>query len=85
MNISKLMSNYKKNNPDGHFSDKETLKFFGERLSEMKVLKDEVTIEDYAGNKHSCYCVSSYQRKHPLGARKAYHYFDTETFDIIYK
>lgn len=83
MNIYTLIEAYNRNNPNGHFFDRDTLKFFGERISEMRVFKDPVTVEDYSGKEHTCWCVSSYQRKHPIGARRAYHYFDTESFDCI--
>lgn len=83
MTVYELKRNYYKNNPDGHFFDRDTLRFFGERMSDMRVLKNTVIIKDYRGNDHECYCLSSYQRKHPCGPTRAYHYFDVKDFDNI--
>ena len=32
--------------PDSHFFDRDTLKFFGERFSEMRLLKSKGTVTD---------------------------------------
>lgn len=83
MTVGNLIYNYQRNNPDGHFFDEDTLRFFGERRSEMRVLKETTTITDWSGDKHECYVLSSLQRKNPFGPRRAYHYFDTATFDEV--
>lgn len=80
-----LKSAYEAKHPDGHYFDNDTLKYFGERLSEMRVLKDTIEITDECGNKHTCYVLSKFSRKYPTGARRTYDYFDVDTFDIIYK
>lgn len=84
MEVYELRDRYLESNPDGHFFDKETLKFFGERWSDMKVSKDLVDIKDYRGNVHTCYELVSKQRNAPGGTRTAYHYFDKDTFDLVY-
>lgn len=71
-----------------HFFDPDTLKFFGERESEMKVLKDIVIITDIMGEKHDCYCLSVVRHKNAFGPCKPYrfyHYFDTTTFQHVIK
>ena len=78
-----LISAYQSKHPTGHFFDRETLKFFGERISEMRLLKDRATVTDCCGEKHECYVLSSLQRKHPAGPTRAYHYFDVETIDDV--
>ena len=83
MNVWKLEREYMAHNPHGHFFDNDTLKFFGERKSEMRVLKGTVKREDFYGNEHECYVLSSYQRKHPCGPQRKYHYFDVNTFEIV--
>lgn len=85
MTVYSLMSEYKANHPDGHFFDHDTLKFFGERISEMRVLKGTTCVKDYLGEEHECYCLSSLQRKNPLGPRRKYSYFEVGTFDIVYR
>ena len=83
MTVSELICQYRAHNPTGHFFDADTLRFFGERRSEMRVMKDIETVTDISGEKHRAYCLSSLQRKAPGGPRRAYHYFDAETFDHI--
>lgn len=83
MTIYTLMNRYYEHNKNGHYFDHDTLKFFGERLSEMRVLKAIETITDISGEKHECYCVSSVQRP-PFGRpHRHYTYFDTTTYEQI--
>lgn len=83
MDVQNLIQKYKKHNPDGHFFDKETLKFFGETLSSMYVYKNKEKYTDSLGKEHICWCLRSRQRNHPCGPQNAYHYFDHETFEHI--
>ena len=83
MTIYGLKERHEGKHPGSHFFDADTLKFFGERLSEMRVLKNLETITSAGGETHTCYCVSSLQRNAPGHPRRAYHYFDWETFDHI--
>lgn len=69
-----------------HFFDADTLKFFGERLSEMRLLKGTVKVTDICGEAHECYCVSATRRKNAFGSCKPYkfyHYFDVNTYQHI--
>ena len=83
MTVNELVRRYYEKHPNGHFFDRNTLKFFGERLSEMRVLKGTVLKKDSMGEMHTCYVLSSLQRKCPTGARRVYHYFDTKTFNEV--
>lgn len=83
MNVYTLRDRYYQNNPDGHFFDHDTLKFFGETMSSMRVLTKTDKIRGYDGTVHECYCFSTLQRKYPGGARRAYHWFDINTYDEI--
>lgn len=78
-----LISAYYRKHPDGHYFDRETLKFFGERISDMRLLKDRARIKDVCDEVHDCYVVSRLQRKHPCGPRRSYAYFDVETLDDV--
>ncbi len=78
-----LISAYQAKHPTGHFFDSDTLRFFGERISEMRLLKGTTEVIDSLGEKHTCYCLSSLQRKHPMGPRRKYTFFDVETLDDI--
>lgn len=81
--VDELMDAYKITHPNGHYFDSDTLKFFGERISDMRLLKNRKTVTDTSGEKHDCYVLSSLQRKNPLGARRRYTYFDVETLDDV--
>ncbi len=81
--VNGLIREHERMHPNSYFFDKESLKFFGERISEMRLLKDRARIKSYSGDVHTCYILSALQRKHPSGPRRAYHYFDTETLDRI--
>lgn len=82
--VGDLIYAYKQTHPDGHFFDPETLKFFGERRSEMRLLKKTTKITSAGGYEHECYVLSSVQRPGPpLKKRRTYHYFDVKTFDDI--
>lgn len=78
-----LIDAYYEKNPHGHYFDHDTLKLFGERVSEMRLLKKKETITDVSGVKHECYVLSSLQRKHPCGPRREYTYFDVDTLDDV--
>lgn len=80
-----LISAYQSKHPNGHYFDADTLKFFGERISEMRLLKETTTVTDIAGEQHVCYVLSSLQRKCPMGPRRAYHHFDVETLEHVVK
>lgn len=81
--VWKLVDMYKGKYPYGHFFDDKTLKFFGERLSDMRVLSNTETVKDCQGETHECYVLSRLQRKHPAGPRRTYAYFDVETLKHI--
>lgn len=78
-----LAYEYQRRHPNGHYFDRDTLKFFGETFSTMRVLKGTVEVTDRHGEKHTAYVLSSLQRKHPLGARRKWTWFDATTFDEI--
>jgi len=83
MTVYALKARHEGKHPGSHFFDPDTLRFFGERLSDMRVLKQLETVTSAGGETHTCYCLSSLQRKAPGGPRRAYHYFDAETYAHI--
>lgn len=83
MTVYNLIVEYKNHHPNGHFFDSESLSFFGERISEMRVFEKTRTITDSLGEKHKCYVLSTYQRKAPIKPTRWHHYFDCETFEPI--
>lgn len=83
LNVYDLKDAHLAAHPDSHFFDHDTLKFFGERLSSMRLLKTRPTVKDCVDEEHECYCLSSSQRT-PLGNRRThYFYFDVNTLEEI--
>lgn len=82
-NIGELIREYNKKHPGMHYFDRGTLKWFGERISDMRLLKDKAVITADDGTKHTCYVVSKLQRKHPKGPKRVYSYFDVDTLTDI--
>ena len=82
-NIHSFVKDYYAKNPDGHYFDPDTLKFFGERLSDMRINKTVEVKEDDRGEKHKCYAISRMQRAHPNGPRRTLAYFYVETLEEI--
>ena len=82
MTIYELKNKHLEKNWDSHFFNPDWLKFFGEALSQMRVLKKTVTITDISGEEHECYVVSATRTKDWNGSCKPYihyHYFDIDT------
>jgi hypothetical protein len=82
-NIDEFIRAYYKKNPEGHYFDQETLKFFGERLSDMRLLKKTAKVKDIRGVEHEAYVISRLQRKHPGGPQRTYAYFDVDALTPI--
>ena len=82
-NIHSFIRDYYEKHTNGHYFDQGTLKFFGERLSDMRIYKTIEVKEDYRGEKHDCYVISRLQRKHPDGPKRTLAYFDVETLEDI--
>lgn len=74
--------------PNSHYFDTKTLKFFGERISDMRLLKSNDgyihTVTDRYGDTYNAYCLSSLQRKHPCGTTRVCTYFNVETLQKLY-
>lgn len=82
-NIDDLIREYYIKQPNGHYFDRDTLKFFGERRSDMRLLKGTVKVTNIRGEEHEAYCISRLQRNYPGGPRRTYAYFDVNTLDDI--
>jgi len=83
MTVYGLKERHLQAEPNSHFFDYDTLKFFGERMSEMRVMKNTEQIKDARGEMHTCYVLSTLERNHPAGPRRMYHYFDTMTYKQV--
>ena len=82
-NIHSFIRDYDVKQPNGHYFDPDILKFFGEKLSDLRIHKTAEVREDDQGTKHVCYVVSRVHRAHPNGPRRSLGYFDRETLEEI--
>lgn len=83
MTVYELKSRYLEKHPNGHFFDPETLKFFGETLSSMRVLRGFVQKKDSMGEMHTCVCLSKLSKDFMGKKRRNYAYFDVDTFEHV--
>ena len=66
-----------------YYFSEETLRFFGERLSDMHVLKETVTIRDDQGVARECYVLSKVSKGWDGKRFRNYDYFDIETLERV--
>lgn len=79
-----LIRHYKRLHPESHYFDSETLKFFGERISEMYLYSDTENVTDWDGNKVDAYCLKIRQRKAPVGVSQIkYAYFSVDDLSEV--
>ena len=84
MDAYELIRRHEANNPKSNFFGRTELRVFGERLSEMRVLKKTVMHAQYEGGEpRECYVLSTFQRNAPHGGCRAHHYFDVKNFEHI--
>jgi hypothetical protein len=74
MNASELKYNYELNNPNGHFFDRKTMRFFGDNMANYGVRKTHVNLTD---------CYELYRKKPVKHGLKKSAYFCPITFKQI--
>lgn len=79
--LKQLIQEYEKRNSP--YFDKKTLKFWGEKISDMKILKDTVIKKDFQSNKHECIVLSKISKDFYGNSYRNYDYFDIDTLDRI--
>ena len=78
--VYELIRLHEEKNSKSHYFSSDTLKSFGERKSEMRLLKGVFEKVEFDGTIHQCYALSSRQRNAPKGVpQRRTHYFDVET------
>lgn len=81
--VAALIAAYEKAKPEGYYFSPDTLNFWGEKVSEMRLAKDLYEVIDkWDKTIHWCYRLTTYQRD-PFANKKRLHvvYFDVETFE----
>jgi len=74
MNASKLKANYQANNPNGHFFDRATLRFFGDTMKNYGVVKTTF---------NGVPAFELFRRRPVKHGRTASAYFTADTFKLI--
>ena len=82
-NIWGFIRDFEDKHPRSPFFSRETLAFFGERPSDMRVLQEITRVRRYGGEMCDCYVVSSLQRKAPGGPKREYHLFAVDTLEHV--
>ena len=82
MTIAELVSQYRQHQPKGHFFDRETLAFFGEKISKMTYNGIKV-IKDASGHERQVHEIRSEENDSVLGRRWKLHFFDAFTFEDV--
>lgn len=83
MTVYTLKDRHENAFPRSHFFDPDTLKFFGEALSRMNVLKQTAQVTTYSGDTHECYVLSKFGRDFMGRNRRSYAYFDVNTYEEV--
>lgn len=85
LTVKELIDQYHECNPEGHFFDEETLRFFGERISEMEVDDSTWIVDPYdTCDDHECYMLTTIQHKAPKGVNKfKVRYFDVNDLSLV--
>lgn len=81
-NFYSFLYDFKKAHPGSHYFDRETLKFFGENLSSMRILKN-ITIINDDGTPRECFTLSKLGKDFRGYKRRNYAYFDCDTLEYI--
>lgn len=83
MTIYTFISKFKEKHPNDHYFDSDTLKFWGERISEMRILKDPVKTSDIYGEEHVVYVLSKKMKDWNGKRIRVHDYFDVDTLERI--
>jgi hypothetical protein len=85
MTATKLKSGYRRNNPEGHFFDRETMRFFGDTVRNFGV-HGGVMLSVLAENGIECVPVWSLYRKRPVKGGMYGHcaYFRKDSFEVVF-
>lgn len=76
--LGALISDIRRVPGNTHMFEPSTLKFFGVRLSESRLLMNTKMVETDDGEKE-CYVISERHRNYPGGARRVNVYFNVDT------
>lgn len=80
--VRNLIQQYRAHNPEGHFFDRDTLKYFGESIHRMKV-NGKGVIETRDGESRICYELECVQSIPEFGTRKKWYYFDEDEYKEV--
>jgi len=82
MTPQEFIKRYKKKHPESHFFDEDTLEFFGEQISEMKLSGPVNYIVN--GEDTEVYILDTHQHNAPGGPVWKSHFFRANDFESVY-
>lgn len=82
MNASELKYHYQAHNPDGHFFDRKTMRFFGDTMRNFGVRSKPVKIRRHSGDLVTCY--ELYRRRPVKHGLQSSHFFSIDQFEIVH-
>ena len=85
MTPTELKKKHQQNFPESNFFSRETMRFWGNKMSAMQVEKDLKTLTTVSNVKHDCYVLLA-RGKNAFTDESETHmyYFDSETFRIVH-
>ena len=66
-----------------HYFDEDTLNFFGEQMSDFKILENKIVVKDFNDKKHTCFVLSKVSQDFTGRYFRNYDYFDVNTLERI--
>lgn len=84
-NFYKFLEDFKKENPESYFFSKDTLHFFGESLTDMKILPNIQNIKSSSGEAVECFVLSKKSKNWNNKRIQNDAYFSTENLKRIIK
>lgn len=83
MTPSNLKYLYEINNPDGHFFDRQTMKFFGDTMANFGCRRTTIALELWAGGAQDVSCWELYRKRPVKHGLQSSHYFDDNGNEIM--
>lgn len=82
-NFYSFLNDYRITHPQSYYFSPATLKFFGERLSDMRILSKTKKVKDSYGQEFECFVLSKSSKNWNNKRIRTYAYFNTENLDQV--
>ena len=82
-NFYSFLNDYSITHPQSYYFSPDTLKFFGERFSGMRILSKTKKVKDSYGQEFECFVLSKSSKNWNNQRIRTYAYFNIENLDQI--